>query len=194
MGRFTQALLSLTLFTVTCCQSTQKTSESVRQQAADRQSNLKMYDFHIQSFVDTKLAWDVKAPVGELYTNSNVIRMSHMQSTFYENGQRSGGVESGFALMATGPSPQPLNGIALHDDGDVYLSTNVVMVSTDGTKVLTDWARYSHKNDMITSSAPVQVVRRDSVTNGVGMEARPDMSDLKIFNQTLTIPGNDDEN
>ncbi len=76
----------------------------------------------------------------------------------------------------------------------MYLSKNVVMVSTDGTKVLTDWARYSKKTDLITSSAPVTVVRSDSITNGVGMEARPDMSDLKIFNQTLVIPDDDATN
>ncbi len=193
MGRVARPLLALIVLIAPSCSPQKKPSEAARRQNVGQQSDLKMLDMHIQSFSDCKLAWDVKAPVGETFTNSNVMRLTHMKSTFYEDGQRSGQVESELALLATAAAPLPVNGIALQQEGDVYLSTDVVMVSTDGTKVYTDWARYSRKDDLITSSAPVRVVREDSITNGIGMEARPDMSDLKIFHQTLLIPGTDDQ-
>ena len=62
-----------------------------------------MYDLHVQSFSDAKLAWDVKSPIGEIFTASNVMRLAHMKSTFYKSGQRSGEVQSDMALLATGP-------------------------------------------------------------------------------------------
>jgi hypothetical protein len=189
MGRGARTLFALIVLIAPACGS-RKSSGGSRQSAATQQ-NLKMYDLHVQSYTDAKLSWDVAAPIGEVFTAANVMRLIHMKSTFYENGQKSGGIASELALMATGANPQPVDGVGLKDEGDVYLSSNVVMVSTEGTKVLTQWARYSHKQDLITSTAPVRVVRRDSVTNGVGMQARPDMSDLQIYNQTLVIPGDD---
>jgi lipopolysaccharide export system protein LptC len=192
MGRIARLLFALIVLIASSCGHRKKAPSSSASASNDpRQNNLTMYDLHVQSYVDTKLSWDVTAPLGEVFTASNVMRLTHMKSEFYEDGQRSGQVQSELALMATGPAPKPIDGVTLAGENDVYLSSDVVMVSTDGTKVLTDWARYSRKNDLITSTAPVKVVRQDSITNGVGMEARPDMSDLKIFHQTLLIPGDE---
>ena len=37
----------------------------------------------------------------------------------------------------------------------MYLSGNVVVVSTDGSKLQTDWLHYKKKEDLVVSSAPI---------------------------------------
>jgi lipopolysaccharide export system protein LptC len=193
MGRVAQTFFGLILFAGFACGPKKKAPAAPSAGGPSDQSNFKMYDLHIQSFVNTRLSWDVRSPLGEMFTNNNAVRLHRMQAlTYDDNGHRAATVSSDLALLATGPNPKPINNIALND-GDAYLADNVVMVSTDGSKVMTDWARYSKKDDLITSTAPVKVIREDSITNGVGMEARADMSDLKIFNQTLLIRGTDED-
>jgi hypothetical protein len=37
------------------------------------------------------------------------------------------------------------------------------------------------------------VIRTDSITKGVGLQATPDLKRVKIFNETLVIKGTDDK-
>ncbi len=71
--------------------------------------------------------------------------------------------------------------------GDMLLTGDVVAVSTDGSKLTTDWLWFDKSREIIFSTAPVKIVREDSVTKGVGLEATSDLSSIKIFKQTLTI-------
>jgi hypothetical protein len=54
--------------------------------------------------------------------------------------------------------------------------------------LFTEWLHYKKKIDLIVTDAPVRVEGKDSVTEGIGMQSTPDLKDIKIFNQTITIP------
>lgn len=164
---------------------------------ADRPAELTMHGLIVQSWGQRGLEWELRAPLGEGFTTRNVIRVSSMTAQLFENGERSTEISARRALMATGDRPPPpaqpkvvdaAPGIHL-TPGDMYLDGGVVVVSTEGTRLTTNWVQYYVADSVIRSSAPVEVQRPDSITRGKGLEATADLSHLKIFNQTLVIPG-----
>ncbi len=195
MGSARRAVLALTFFTLAACRPSSTVDKSPKSALpSERQSELKMSAMHIQSYGDNGLEWEMTAPFGEMFTRKNVMRVRNMNVQMYENGQKSTLITADQGLFSTGARPdgavvvtQDLFGVQL-SSGDMYLNGNVVMVSTDGSKMTTDWAHYHHKTDLITSTAPVRVDRQDSTTRGIGMEATADMTRVHIFNETLTIP------
>jgi hypothetical protein len=156
-----------------------------------------MHGLTVQSWGQRGLEWELRAPLGEGFTTRNVIRVSSMTAQLFENGEKSTQISAQRALMATGDRPPPpaqpklveaAPGIKL-TPGDMYLDGGVVVVSTEGTRLATDWVQYYVSDSVIRSSAPVEVRRPDSITRGKGLEATADLSRLKIFHQTLVIPG-----
>jgi lipopolysaccharide export system protein LptC len=148
-----------------------------------------MTGMRVQSFDNGGLQWALSAPVGEMYTRKNLMRVSSMTVTLFQNGQKSSEISAGEGLMGTGkPSSLAAPATGYLAPGDMYVNENVVVTSTDGSKMTTDWATYSKRTDLITSTAPVQIKRSDSVTKGVGLEASSDLTKVRIFNETLVIP------
>lgn len=190
-------LLALTLGLAAGCRSEKKKGSAAA--PAEKPPELAMHGLKVQSWGPRGLEWEMRAPVGEGFTQRNVIQVSSMTAQLYENGQPSTQVSAPLAIMATGDRPrppevphpvQPKPGISLVP-GDMYLDGGVVVVSTDGIRLTTDWVQYYVDEQVIRSSAPVVVTRPDSVTKGVGLEATTDLSSIKIFNQTLTIKGDE---
>lgn len=170
-----------------------------------------MAPFRIQSYGENAaLEWQLTAPEAKAYTTMNLMRANSVDMTLFQNGQKSTSIQSDrgvFCIQPTGvssepeipvdpnePAADPLveQGITLKS-GDMFLTGNVVVTSTDGTKLMTEWMHYQKKEDVITSTAPVQVIRTDSITKGVGLQATPDLKRVKIFNETLVIKGTDDK-
>jgi hypothetical protein len=151
----------------------------------------------VQSWGARGLEWELHSPLGEGFTQRNVIQVSSMTVQLFENGQRSTEISAPRAFMATGDRPkppelprtiEPVTGIKL-TPGDMYLDGGVVVVSTEGSRLATNWVQYYTAEGVIRSSAAVEVRRPDSITRGKGLEATSDLSNVKIFNQTLVIPG-----
>ena len=147
----------------------------------------------MQSWGAGGIEWEMRAPVGEGYTNRYELLVSSMDTHLYRDGQPSTRINARRAVMATGDPPggrrvEPMPGVAL-STGDMFLDGDVVVVSTDGSRIRTDWARYSAGDGIIRSSAPVEIERPDSITHGFGLEATADLSSIKVFDQTLVIPG-----
>jgi hypothetical protein len=157
-------------------------------------AELQMTGMRIQSYGDTGIQWEMSAPFGEVFSQKNLMRVKNMNVQLFEDGQKSSDVSGQIGFLSTGPRPQKdvkvdpsLMGMTL-EEGDMFLSGDVVIISTDGSKLNTDWIHYHRQTDLITSLAPVKVYRHDSITYGIGMEAKSDMAHLKIFNETLVIP------
>jgi lipopolysaccharide export system protein LptC len=163
-----------------------------------------MSPFRIQAFGSPGLEWELRSPQARAYTSMNVMRAEQVDLTLYDNGEKSTNIQSdrGVFCIQNGVLAAPAPGFtaaAIEEQGtplqtgDMFLSGNVVVVSTDGTKLLTDWLHYQKAREIIRSTAPVQIVRPDSITNGTGLEATPDLQRIKIFNQTLVIKGDDEK-
>jgi lipopolysaccharide export system protein LptC len=199
MGRGRLLILAVAIAGLSACRT--RRAQTGAAAPAERPPELSMHGLTVQSWGQRGLEWEMKAPVGEGFTQRNVIQVSSMTVQLFENGQRSTEITAPRAIMATGDRPkppeppktiEPVPGIRLVP-GDMYLDGGVVVVSTEGSRVTTPWVQYHVDEQVIRSSAPVEVVRQDSVTRGTGLEATTDLSSLKIFNQTLTIKGDEEQ-
>jgi LPS export ABC transporter protein LptC len=153
---------------------------------------LAMQNMNMQSYGSKGLEWELKAPVAQGFSQKNLMHVKHMETLLYENGQKSTAITADDGFMNSGNSSglakeiRLSNGVLL-ESGDMFLQGHVVVISTEGSTLTTDWATYHKKSALITSTAPVQLIRSDSVTKGVGLEATADLAHVKIFNQTVTI-------
>lgn len=194
MGRRRRLLPSLTasavLLACAACRH-DKGPSGAGAAGADRLPELRMQGMTVQNWGPEGLEWEMRSPVGEGFTTRNFVQVSSMNVQLYDHGQRSTEISANHAIMATSgggkePPIVPEPGVVL-SSGDMFLNGNVIVVSTDGSRLQTDWVRYSVREKIIRSSAPVSVERDDSVTTGKGLEASSDLSRLKIFNQKLVI-------
>lgn len=192
MGSFHKVVVGLILLTLLgACRSgsSSKDAKSENKLFADQT----MERLHIQSYGATDVEWELSAPKAEVFSEKGQTVIYHLEVELYEKGKKSTTITANEGLMLAGETMSSLTlstySLTL-EPGDMFLSGNVVMVSTEGNRLSTDWAHYQKKKDLIVSQAPVKVVRPDSVTEGVGLEATPDLSKVKIFNQTLIIKGN----
>ena len=168
--------------------------------AAASHPELSMDQLKVQSYGPMGLDWEMTAPKADGYTANNKLHAENLKITFFQNGKKATDVtanegilrfesksEMPVAAVAAGSAAAPVPQLGPMDPGDMYLSGHVVAISTDGSRLTTDWLLFDKSRDVIFSTAPVQIVREDSITKGVGMEATSNLSKVKIFKQTLTI-------
>jgi lipopolysaccharide export system protein LptC len=142
--------------------------------------------------------WELKAKSAHGYSNHNLIFLDQMKVVTYDRGREATTIEAqeGIFNRKLGIPYKPgegdfLTGIPKLMEGDLFMQNGVVIVSTDGTKLMTDWMHFHNKDDLVTSTAPVKIIRDDSITEGTGMKAKPDLSKVEIYNETLIIKGDE---
>ena len=200
MGRRRQripALAAALLLALAACRHAKKGGAEKEIPPAERPPELRMQGLIVQSWGANGLEWEMRSPLGEGYNKRFIIQVSSMDVQLYDKGERSTRINADRAVMATSnPGPgdppiEPMDNVYL-SSGDMLLDGHVVMVSTEGTRLETDWVKYDSRTRIVRSSAPVEVDRPDSITKGKGLEATADLSQLKIYNQTLIIPDRKD--
>jgi len=73
---------------------------------------------------------------------------------------------------------------------DVKLTSSVVMDSYDDkSRLTTSELFYSSKRGLFTTPADILIKRPEGVLRGKGLEATPDLSVIRIFNQSSTLSG-----
>ena len=76
---------------------------------------------------------------------------------------------------------------------DVLLSSGVVVDSfQDHSHLTTEALTYSSKTGMMKTDLPVTIRRPDGVVRGRGLLAKPDLSEMRIFNQRSVLSGRDE--
>lgn len=195
MGSFSHLAVGITILTfLGACRSGSfsKDTKTENKIFADQT----MERLHIQSYDGSQLEWELSAPKAEVFSDKGQTIIRDPEIDLFDHGKKSTTVKADEGLMLAGETRSSLTlstfSVAL-EPGDIFLSGNVVMVSTEGNRLMTDWAHYRKSVELIVSRAPVKVVRPDSITEGVGLEATPDLSKVKIFDQTLVIKGNTSE-
>lgn len=168
---------------------------SASESAPERRADQKMERLRLQAYGPNGLEWELVSPVGEGYSADGKTVVKNLKVDLYSNSQKSSTVTADRGVMFSGVSPEgpnrSLNDVpVLMEPGDMFLDGHVVLVSTEGHTLTTDWAHYKKKFDLVVSTAPVELVRDDSVTRGVGLEATPDLAVVKIFKETLVIRDN----
>lgn len=72
----------------------------------------------------------------------------------------------------------------------VHLSSSVVLDSYDDqSRLTTTELFYDSSRGLFTTKADITVKRPEGVLLGRGLEAKPDLSEIRIFNQSSTLSG-----
>ncbi|OGS04588.1 MAG: LPS export ABC transporter periplasmic protein LptC [Elusimicrobia bacterium RIFCSPLOWO2_12_FULL_59_9] len=130
---------------------------------------------HLIADADGKRSWELRAVEAELLDDPPKALLTEPQIYFFKNGARISQVSS-------------RRGEVFTSSHDIHLSSAVVFESlTDSTTLRTDSLRYSSKRDKIFTQSRVAVTRPGGRIDGQGLEAAPDLSEIRIKNQHSVI-------
>lgn len=193
MGRVGQILSHFLIFGAAVlggCRASHPPSVDEMKDISDEQPTLVMEQVRVQTFGPDGLEWELVAPLARTFSRKDMVLVNDLKVNLFEESKPSSTIQADEGIMRSdsGASSSELSvqGVSL-STGDMFLNGHVVVVSTDGHTLQTDWLYFNKKADLITSSAPVRVERSDYITEGIGMKAKPDFSSLEIFDQTVLM-------
>ena len=119
--------------------------------------------------------WDLRARSAQLSEGDRVAILSEPELSFFEKKKQVSTVTARAGLVRT-------------DTYDVTLTTEVVVRSLkDESTLTTSELRYSSEKKKFLTDREVQVRRPGGTLRGRGLEASPDLSDIRIFNQRTVL-------
>ena len=122
-------------------------------------------------------AWSLKSRLAQLREEENAATLEAPAMEFYRDGRAVSRVTA-------------LNGEIATDTHDVKLSSSVVLNSYEDHSILTtDALNYDSKARLFRTDSDVVVRRPEGVVHGRGMEATPDLSEIRIFHQQSVLSG-----
>ena len=122
-------------------------------------------------------AWTLHSQTAHLIEDTNMADLQTPDMDFYQEGRVVSHVTS-------------LTGTVQTVTHDVQLSSSVVLDSyQDHSRLYTEVLFYSSKTGLFHTDEEVKVVRPEGVAYGKGMEATPDLSEVKIFHQHSVLSG-----
>lgn len=131
-------------------------------------------DFTMDNYTGSGREWTLKSPKAYVFEPQKRVEVETPRIQFFDDGKPGAQLEAGMGRFHTGKK-------------NLRAWDGVVMVSTDGARLESEWMFYDAKKDLVTSTAPVTVTRGRSVLRGVGWEAKSDMSRVVVRNQTVEI-------
>jgi LPS export ABC transporter protein LptC len=122
-------------------------------------------------------AWNLRAARAFLHEDEHRADLESPVMDFYRDGKRTSRVAARAGAVDT-------------QTHDVRLSSSVVLDSVEDLSHLTTESRhYTSKTGLLTTDLPVVIRRPDGVVQGRGLRAKPDLSEIRIFEQTSTMSG-----
>lgn len=122
-------------------------------------------------------AWTLKSRLARLREDEKTVSLDKPTMEFYRAGRAVSRVTA-------------LQGEVQTDTHDVKLSSSVVLDSfEDHSRLDTDEMLYSSKRARFHTESAVVVRRPEGVIRGEGMEATPDLSEIRIFRQRSVLTG-----
>ncbi|MCX5793928.1 MAG: LPS export ABC transporter periplasmic protein LptC [Elusimicrobia bacterium] len=134
-----------------------------------------MEDFVLDQTVHGVQVWELAARSAVLHEEAGHAILDQPRMRFFRDGRVVSRVSSatGKVLVAT---------------HDVFLSSSVVLEALEDRSVLeTESMTYSAKRDRFLTDAEVLVKRPEGRLRGRGLEAKPDLSEIRIFNQRAVV-------
>ncbi|MDE2510894.1 MAG: LPS export ABC transporter periplasmic protein LptC [Elusimicrobia bacterium] len=145
----------------------------------------KTADARVQTFegltlsqsADGRPKWTLSSPSAVLHEDAKTADLDAPVMEFFRDGKPSSRVTA-------------LTGTIQTDTHDVTLSSSVVLDSSeDHSRLTTDVLYYSSKRERFHTESPVVIRRPEGVVHGEGMEATPDLSEIRIFRQQSRLSG-----
>lgn len=122
-------------------------------------------------------SWTLKSRRALLREDEKLATLAEPVMEFYKNGRPISRVTA-------------LEGSVETESHDVRLSSSVAMESyEDKSHLTTAELYYNSKRGLFTTPAEITIKRPEGVLRGKGLEASPDLSVIRIFNQRSTLNG-----
>lgn len=122
-----------------------------------------------------KAAWSLESRRAVLTDGDKIARLTEPRVGFFEDGKPVSKIESRSGVLRT-------------DTHDLTLSSSVVVNSLeDGSVLRTSELHYSSERRIFHTDKPVEITNRRGVSRGEGLEAKPDLSEIKLIRQKTTI-------
>ncbi|MBK8575848.1 MAG: LPS export ABC transporter periplasmic protein LptC [Elusimicrobia bacterium] len=132
----------------------------------------------MDSYEDGLRHWSLRSPHADIFDRDHRVELADPHVRFFSNGRSGSSVAARRGRLNT-------------ETNDFWAGDGMVMVSTDGVRLESDWMRYEKSADRFISTAPVTVTRGRSIVKGVGWEARSDLSEMVIREQRGEIAPED---
>jgi LPS export ABC transporter protein LptC len=157
------------MFSTVACRT--KPDVSVERRSGPEQ---RLYRFSVESLSGDKKNWHLESDQSDIYESRHEMSVVKPHVRFFKNGELSSTLTAGSGLIQT-------------ESKDMWLGEGMVLESTSGVRLSSDWMNYYEAAQKITSTAPVTIVRPGSVTRGDAWEAKPDMSEMIVHNQRVEL-------
>ncbi len=112
--------------------------------------------------------WVLSASRALVYEEADRVELERLRVDYFDD---EGGVRS--TLTAK-------EGLLRRRTNNMEARGNVVVVAHDGTRLVTDRLTWNERTGKIESDRFVRVTQGDDVFTGVGLEADPDLKDIKV--------------
>ncbi|MDD5657329.1 MAG: LPS export ABC transporter periplasmic protein LptC [Elusimicrobia bacterium] len=147
-----------------------------RRAAAPAQSTRQVLEgFTLTQTVRGRKTWQLKARSAVLEEDADRARISEPRMEFYSEDRPVSRVRS-------------LRGTVRLDSHDVRLSSSVVLEALEERSTMrTEQLDYSSKSNLFSTESDVAVERPEGRLRGRGMQAAPDLSEIRIFNQQAVV-------
>jgi LPS export ABC transporter protein LptC len=130
--------------------------------------------FEMQDLQDGAVTMKLKAQESRLMDQAHVTELTQPVVTFYKSGQ----------ISSVLRAPQG----RIQMDSHVILAWGgVTVVSSDSSTLTTEKLRYDPQQRELFSDDAVHLEKPDSVTDGRGLEATPDLARVKIGHEKVRV-------
>jgi LPS export ABC transporter protein LptC len=124
--------------------------------------------FRLTQTQDGERVWTLKAATALIYEDASRVEMSELRIDFYnEDGQ----------VRSTLTADQ---GTLHQRTNDMQVHGNVVVYAEDGTVLTTELLTWDERTGRIETDRPVRVTKGRDVMTGVGIEADPDLKNIRV--------------
>jgi LPS export ABC transporter protein LptC len=134
--------------------------------------------FTLDNYVEGGRTWSLTAPRATFMEMDNRLDVEGPFLRFYDRGRAGSTVNASRGSVDT-------------RSGDLRAWDGVIMTSTEGARLTSEWVNYGAKDHLLVSTAPVTITRGRSVVRGVGWEASVTLGDVRIHNQRMEISPED---
>ncbi len=124
--------------------------------------------FRLTQTRDGEKLWVLSASRALVYEEADRVELERLRVDYFDD---EGGVRS--TLTAK-------EGLLRRRTSNMEARGNVVVVAHDGTRLVTDRLTWNERTGKIESDRFVRVTQGDDVFTGVGLEADPDLKDIKV--------------
>jgi LPS export ABC transporter protein LptC len=154
---------------------------AVEQKKKQEESDQQISGFSLAGYGEKgKKSWDLSGKSADIFTE--VVKLQEVVGNLY-------GEEEDIKLSAR-------KGDFNKTDGKVHLEDNVVITTSTGAKLTTDSLDWDRKNQLVTTSDPVNIQKDNMVTQATGAKGEPNLKKVALEKDvTVNInPVNPDQN